>query len=117
MMILIVLRFGTSMAVIDEYLIFGGLTATRRPTPGPSSCTTRRSRPACGARLRRRDRHDRRGGDDGLRGDATLRLPAQGLRPMGLQATHPGLAQVRPRESWLVRHRAVIIRHADQLLR
>ena len=31
---------------------------------------------------------------------------------MGLQATHPGLAQVRPSESWLVRHRAVIIRHA-----
>ena len=30
---------------------------------------------------------------------------------MGLQATHPGLAQVRPRESWLVRHRAVIVRH------
>ena len=31
---------------------------------------------------------------------------------MGLQATHPALAQVRPSESWLVRHRAVIIRHA-----
>ena len=31
---------------------------------------------------------------------------------MGLEATHPGLAQVRPSESWLVRHRAVIIRHA-----
>jgi ABC-type glycerol-3-phosphate transport system permease component len=31
---------------------------------------------------------------------------------MGLQATHPGLTSVRPRESWLVRHRAVIVRHA-----
>jgi ABC-type glycerol-3-phosphate transport system permease component len=29
-----------------------------------------------------------------------------------MQATHPGLAQVRPREGWLARHRAVIVRHA-----
>jgi ABC-type glycerol-3-phosphate transport system permease component len=31
---------------------------------------------------------------------------------MGLQATHPALARARPRESWLARHRAVIVRHA-----
>jgi ABC-type glycerol-3-phosphate transport system permease component len=29
-----------------------------------------------------------------------------------MQATYPGLAQARPRESWLARHRAVIVRHA-----
>ena len=40
-MILVVLRFGTSMAVIDEYLIFGVSTGRIQPTPGRFSCMIR----------------------------------------------------------------------------
>ena len=80
MMILVVLRFGTAMAVIDEYLIFGGFN---RDSPtytwtifmydqafklGPVA-----------AGLRGGDRHDRRGGHDDRHGRPAPHLPSEGL--------------------------------------
>ena len=65
MMILVVLRFGSAMAVIDEYLIFGGFnraspTYTWTIFMYDQAFKTRPVAPG----LRRRDRHDRRGRDD-----------------------------------------------------
>jgi len=50
MMILVVLRFGSAMAVIDEYLIFGGFNRASPTYTWTISCTTRRSRPGYGGR-------------------------------------------------------------------
>ena len=81
MMILVVLRFGTSMAVIDEYLIFGGFNRASADLyldhlhvrPGLQD------RPVAPG-LRGGDRHDRVGGHDVLRDHPDLHLPAAGLR-------------------------------------
>ncbi len=39
-LVLMVVRFGSAMAVVDEYIIAGGMDRSRRPIPGPSICTT-----------------------------------------------------------------------------
>ena len=62
MMILVVLRFGTAMAVIDEYLIFGGFN---RASPTYTWTIYMYDQAfklgALAAGLRRGDRLDRRG--------------------------------------------------------
>ncbi len=88
MMILIVLRFGTSMAVIDEYLIFGGFnrespTYTWTIFMYDQAFKTRPLAPG----LRRRDRHDRRRGHDDLRRLACS--TSSGARAETAMASHP----------------------------
>ena len=72
MMILVVLRFGSAMAVIDEYLIFGGFN---RNSPTYTWTMFMYDQAfklgTVAARLRGCDRHDRRGGHDGRRGRAS----------------------------------------------
>ena len=65
-LVLMVVRFGSAMAVIDEYMIMGGYRPDRQPTPGRSTCTTRPSAAVavpwlcCGNRLGRRIHHAHR---------------------------------------------------------
>ena len=108
MMILVVLRFGTAMAVIDEYLIFGGFN---RASPtytwtifmydqafklGPLA-----------AGLRRGHRHDRRGRHDDRHGRPDPHLPSEGLTGMTLEAVHDSAIHREPRATTTPRARLV----------
>ncbi len=112
MMILIVLRFGTSMAVIDEYLIFGGFnrdspTYTWTIFMYDQAFKTGLWRQGFAAAI-------------GMIGAAVMMaFVACSSTSSGPRAEADGAAgdhPARPRragESWLVRHRAVIIRHSN----
>ena len=81
MMILVVLRFGTAMAVIDEYLIFGGFN---RASP-TYTWTIYMYDQAFKLGLwrqgyRRGDRHDRGGRHDDRHGRPAPHLPTEGMR-------------------------------------
>ena len=88
MMILVVLRFGSAMAVIDEYLIFGGFN---RASPTYTWTIFMYDQAFKTGLWRqgyaRRHRHDRRGRDDVRHGRAHLDLPSERLR-MTLEADH-----------------------------
>ena len=50
MLVLVILRFGSAMAVIDDFIIMGGFNRACRPTPGRSTCGTWPSRSEAGRR-------------------------------------------------------------------
>ena len=120
MMILVVLRFGTAMAVIDEYLIFGGFNRASPTYTWTIFMYDQAFKQGLWRQgYRRGHRHDRGDRHDDRHGLPDPHFPSEGLKAaMTLEAINDGAIPARPRiatarqPGWFSENRSAIVRHA-----